>query len=113
MGNLTDPGAGEWGYRLSDEQDGIKIKTYSISDILAGISCDFEPFIVKIDIEGGEEGLFQENYSWFNEFYLAIIELHDWMLPKEKTSIPFLKVVSQLDRDFLYRRENIFSVKNP
>ncbi len=109
---LFDPGAGEWGYRVAKEEKGAEVTTHSINDILSTIDFSFEPFIIKIDIEGGEGDLFSKNYHWFNEFYVGIIELHDWLLPKAKTSLPFLKMVSQLDRDFIYRNENIFSIKN-
>jgi hypothetical protein len=43
---------------------------------------------------------------------VIIIELHDWLLPKQGSSKPFLKCIADLDRDFVYIRENVFSVKN-
>ena len=70
------------------------------------------PFIVKIDIEGGEDNLFSMNTNWVEEIPMVIIELHDWLLPKQKTSMNFLKTISELDRDFNIKGENIFSIKN-
>ena len=72
----------------------------------------FFPFIVKIDIEGGEENLFSMNTDWIKKIPMVIIELHDWLLPKQRTSTNFLKTVSELDRDFNIKGENIFSIKN-
>ena len=48
--------------------------------------------------------------AWMNRTPIIIIELHDWMLPGEGTSLPFLKQVAQLDREFIYIGENVFSI---
>ncbi|EBQ4753906.1 FkbM family methyltransferase [Salmonella enterica subsp. diarizonae] len=82
-----------------------------MSDILSA----FEPaslFILKVDIEGGEKNLFSGDVCWFDDFYLCIIELHNWLYPGEGASGPFLRLCGQRDRDFIYRGENIFSVSN-
>jgi hypothetical protein len=73
---------------------------------------DTTPFIVKIDIEGFEENLFEKNTEWLDKFPLLIIELHDWMIPKSANSQNFLRCVSKLNRDFIYINENVFSIKN-
>ncbi len=111
---LVDTGEGEWGYRLGKEgEQGNVVNVNSMNQILDGIENDnLTPFILKIDIEGGEKELFSKNTSWFDDFYLAIIELHDWLYPKQNTSLPFIKMISRLNRDFVYIRENIFSIKN-
>ena len=41
-----------------------------------------------------------------------IVELHDWLIPKGKTSQPFLQCIAKLDRDFIYRGEDIYSIAN-
>jgi hypothetical protein len=71
------------------------------------------PFIAKIDIEGAESELFSKNTDWIDQFPVVIIELHDWLLPNENSSRNFLQCVSSRARDFLYKRENIFSVRTP
>ena len=70
------------------------------------------PFIVKIDIEGFEAELFSRNLEWLDRFYVLIIELHDWMLPRQRSSQSFLRAIGALDRDFLYAGENVFSIAN-
>ena len=70
------------------------------------------PFIVKIDIEGFEGELFSRNLEWLDRFYVLIIELHDWMLPRQRSSQSFLRAVGALDRDFLQVGENVFSIAN-
>ena len=72
----------------------------------------YEPFIVKIDIEGGENDLFANSTSWIDDFPLLIIELHDWLFPMKGTSRNFLMAISKLDRDFVHHGENIFSINN-
>jgi hypothetical protein len=70
------------------------------------------PFMVKIDIEGGEQDLFESNTDWVEHTAIVVVELHDWLFPRQRTSLPFLRCVSALDRDFVYRGENVFSINN-
>lgn len=44
---------------------------------------------------------------------LMIVELHDWMLPRTANSANFLKAVAARNRDFVFRGENVFSIRNP
>jgi FkbM family methyltransferase len=111
-GVLVDPGLGAWGYRVEECPEG-SVKLMSINGILsdpANVGC--EPFIVKIDIEGFEKELFSKNTEWIDRFMLLIIELHDWMLPRERTSGTFLSAIAGLDRDFVHIGENVFSISN-
>jgi|SRR5690348_11391044 FkbM family methyltransferase len=70
------------------------------------------PFIVKIDIEGAEADLFSCNTEWIDSVPLLIVELHDWLYPRERRSLNFLAKISKLDRDFVYLDENVFSIRN-
>ena len=72
------------------------------------VNINTNPLILKIDIEGGEDVLFNGDTSWLSRFPLVIIELHDWMLPFAGSSKNFIKAIALLDFDFLYRGENIF-----
>ena len=67
-----------------------------------------EPFICKVDIEGGEEFLFSKNTEWVARFPVIIVELHDWMLPWQRNSRNFLKRIANLDFDIIWRGENMF-----
>ncbi|MFL6694040.1 MAG: FkbM family methyltransferase, partial [Ramlibacter sp.] len=66
----------------------------------------------KIDIEGFEANLFSANCEWIDLFPLLIIELHDWLLPRQGNSRAFLREIAQRDRDFVFRGENVFSISN-
>ena len=72
----------------------------------------FSPFLVKMDIEGGEREVFNAEVDWVQRVPLIMIELHDWLLPGQGTSRPFLRCVSKLDRDFVYLGETVFSIDN-
>lgn len=95
------------------------VKSYSNNDIpmvainkLLDKYSDHQLFLTKIDIEGFEDELFSQNTDWVEKSYVLIVELHDWMLPTEANSRNFLKTVANLDRDFVFRAENVFSISN-
>ena len=92
--------------KKSDETEMVNI------DQLLKENNDGSLFIVKVDIEGFEENLFSQNTEWIDDCMLLIIELHDWMLPASANSQNFLQVISHKNRDFVYRGENIFSIRN-
>ncbi len=92
-----------------DAGEGIAVKT------IPGIFADqdnAELFIVKVDIEGFERDLFSSNTGWIEACDVLIVELHDWMLPGQASSGPFLRAVSAYDRDFLFKGESVFSIRN-
>jgi len=93
----------------TDDEDGIP--STSINSII-NVESGLVPFIIKVDIEGFEDTLFSDNTDWISACMLLTIELHDWMLPKSKSSQTFLKTISNHDRDFVIRGENIFSIRH-
>lgn len=113
---VTDPGIGHWGYRTERVADGAaddgSVPRVTVDRIYREHAARCFPFLVKIDIEGGEADLFSCNTEWVATTPLLIIELHDWLLPGRRTSSAFLHCVSQLDRDFVYFGEDVFSIAN-
>jgi FkbM family methyltransferase len=115
---VVDPGKGHWGYRTEavdgDSRAAETVPRVTVNDIYGRHASSFFPYIVKIDIEGGEMDLFSANTEWVDRTPLIIIELHDWLLPKRGTAGPFLKCISKLDRDFVYSgaNMNIYSIAN-
>lgn len=111
-GDLIDPGLGNNAFRVAESSDG-NLNMFSVNSIIKDAEeKHLQPFIIKIDIEGFESELFSRNTEWIEKFPVLIIELHDWMFPKEKNSHAFLNAISKLDRDFVYYGENIFSISN-
>jgi FkbM family methyltransferase len=113
---VIDPGEGNWGFRTALMADGeindSAVECIQIGRILDMHSRETYPFIVKIDIEGAEDELFSRDVEWLNRVPLVIIELHDWLLPKQRTSGNFLRAIASLNRDFVSIGENIFSIDN-
>lgn len=112
---FEDPGRSDMGFmtrRISELDENInskRVKSISPLSILThSVSQNTNPLILKIDIEGGEDALFNGDTNWLSKFPLVIIELHDWMLPFSGSSRNFIKAVAQHDFDFVYRGENIF-----
>jgi FkbM family methyltransferase len=110
---LLDPGHGAWGYRTDPSGEGPEVPAVTIPQILEEYGEPaYYPFMVKIDIEGGEKDLFEGDTSWVERTAIVVVELHDWLLPRQGTAIPFLRCVSALDRDFVLNGENVFSIDN-
>ena len=111
-GAVVDPGCGAWGFRVDPDAAG-ELEFVSVNGLIDGpAAAGTVPFIIKIDIEGFERELFAANVGWIDRFYLLVIELHDWMLPAQASSRAFLQAVADLDRDFLFHGENVFSIAN-
>lgn len=112
---LVDPGLSDWSFRCEPVVAPVEncIRSYSMSDIIdSNLKRGFSPFIVKIDIEGGEERLFSSNTSWVKKIPLLIIEIHDWMLPGKSNSRNLFKVLSGLNFDIVIKGENLFCFNN-
>jgi FkbM family methyltransferase len=110
---LVDPGEGEWGYRTVPGGSGNRVRVEAASTAVAKkVRAGYEPFLAKIDIEGGEADLFSKNTGWVDEFPLVLIELHDWLLPGTASSHNFLRCVAEKNRDFVHIGENVFSLRN-
>lgn len=109
---LIDPGEGEWGYRTAWADDGDLPMISMARTITEKTAAGFSPFLAKIDIEGGEADLFTPPTDWVDCFPLMIVELHDWLMPRQRTSRTFLECVTPRDRDFVYLGENVFSIRN-
>jgi FkbM family methyltransferase len=109
---VNDPGRGDWGFVLRGEGD-HPVRVFAAETIIADQTAQgLVPFIFKIDIEGGEIELFRENTSWVRLFPLLIIELHDWLFPGAATSRNFLRAISSLNFDIVFRGENVFCFNN-
>ena len=108
--SLFDPGQGEWAFRTGESAGSLlgDVQAFSIDELLTA-GCT--PFVLKIDIEGGELDLFEDASASYAQFPVpVIIELHDWMLSRSESSRSFLRWHASQNRDFIYVGENIFSL---
>lgn len=113
---VVDTGEGFWAFQtreaLPADNSQDTVDCITVNEIYSAHRAEAFPFIVKVDIEGGEKELFENNIEWVQETPIIIVELHDWMLPRQQVALPFLRAISNLDRDFVHFGENIFSVAN-
>lgn len=109
---VSNPDAEEWAFRTEATHEEGGIPSVTISDIYRQ-ECDpgaAFPFIVKIDIEGAEADVFARGTDWFQKTPMVIVELHDWLMPKQGTTAGFLKCITGQPRDFITANENVFSI---
>ena len=110
-GSLIDPGRDSWGFRVADPTHGAEptVDVYPIWQLLHSTVAPTTPFIVKLDIEGGEDSLFITATDWLEVCPLVIVELHDWMLPGKAVSHNFLRAITHKTRfDIVPGGENLF-----
>lgn len=116
LARVVDPGEGHWAYRTENLGDAAgphdAVPRQAVAEIYRRHAAACFPFIVKIDIEGGEADVFSSNTDWVAATPILIIELHDWLLPKRGSARGFLKCVANLDRDFVSIGEDIYSIVN-
>ena len=113
---LADPGAEKWAYRTerAEAQTPQAVRAVTVPEILDEFSSGkgYDPFIVKIDIEGAESELFSRDTDWIDRFPVLIIELHDWLFCGQGGSLPFLRAIAARNRDFVLAGENVYSIAN-
>jgi FkbM family methyltransferase len=83
---IRNPEAAKWAIQIkeSEEDSPTAISAITINDILTLANCA-QIDILKLDIEGAEKELFEENYeSWLGRVKVIIIELHSWIEENEK-----------------------------
>jgi FkbM family methyltransferase len=108
---LQDPGMSSWGFRVGEDGN-YAVDVITVGQLLDNCAEGSVPFILKIDIEGGEQSLFEADCSWLALFPLVVIELHDWMLPGRGSSNNFIRQLGKHNFDLLHRGENLFCFNN-
>ena len=110
---IQNPSSGAAAYRVrsveQDSRDGIR--GYTVGDLLE-LADSNEALIVKLDIEGSQKFLFQENTEWVGRCHLIILELDDWLYPWEGTSQSFFKCISEYPFEYLISGEHVFCFRN-
>jgi FkbM family methyltransferase len=109
---LQDPGFGHVGFQTAD-RGSHEVTAYSIDHIVGSFDrAAYEPFVCKINIEGGETELFARNVGWLDAFAAVVIELHDWMLPGQGRSRNFLRALSARNFDMILGGLDAFCFNN-
>jgi FkbM family methyltransferase len=108
---LVNPGKGNDSFQTEVSQAG-SVRLVSVEGILRQQDDATVPFLIKIDIEGFEQNLFEKNVGWIDRFPVLVTELHDWLFPGQGKSRNFLTAIAGLARDFVHHGENFVSIKH-
>lgn len=82
------------------EGSAFDIESTTIDEIIANKNWDIVD-ILKIDIEGSEKELFENNYQhWLPKIKVIYVETHDRMIPK--CSYAVMKAINEFDEFILY-----------
>lgn len=110
---LVDSGNGTMGYRTIDDPGVMcQVPIVPLRTILArNPEPEYEPLILKVDIEGSEKPLFANTrWEYLDKFPVIILEEHDFMMPGSSTGSTFFEFHARRQRDFLFVHENVFSI---
>ena len=110
---IDNPASGAAAYRVrpAEQGDRTEARGFTISELLTS-SNHTEALIVKLDIEGSQKVLFEENTDWVRHCHLIILELDDWQYPWHGTSRSFFKCISQYPFEYLISGEHIFCFRD-
>jgi FkbM family methyltransferase len=112
---IGDSGQGNWGFYTKEFTEGQTGDTtlgfadaISLNDIVEKFNIT-KIDLLKVDIEGAEKELFQDNYEkWLAMTKVLVIELHDHM--KDGTSKSFFNAVSAYNYALYISGENLVCV---
>jgi FkbM family methyltransferase len=108
--NLVDNGYGEAGYMVETGKGPNTIKAYTITEIMQQLNTAIID-ILKIDVEGTEKELFENNYQyWLPRTRLLIVETHDRY--KKGTSKAVFKAISEYNFSLELSGENLVLYNN-
>jgi FkbM family methyltransferase len=106
---IANPEAGSAAFQVQAASGGERnaVRAYTVDEVL-GLAGSADALIVKLDLEGSQQALFEANTDWVARSHLIILELDDWQFPWAGTSRPFFRCISQYPFDYLLGGEEIF-----
>ncbi len=109
--HISNPRASRHAFQVSrfmePESDNARtIEAITLNEVVAWYPN--RRFLVKIDIEGAESALFHDNIEWLDAVDLLIVEIHDWLMPWQGTSLNVLKAIVAQKFEVQWRGENLF-----
>lgn len=80
--SLGNRGTGQWGFTVMPGADptGDTVRTITFDEILKDFGFD-RILLVKMDIEGAEDGLLKDDTDWLEKSGALFIELHERIVP--------------------------------
>ena len=99
-----------WSATTSRAEHG-SVAIYTVPDIFAMAGPNRALLLVKVDIEGFEAELFEENTQWVSEAFAIYVEPHDWIFPGKKNSHSMQQLLFGIGFELLVQHENIMLVR--
>lgn len=105
---VTNPRGDDWNFMLApvdkeeEKGDGTFFTVKSIMEKFHLKKVDY----LKIDIEGGEQQLFENNFDWLKHVRTMSIELHDFIIPASSNSF-FKAIIEFKPFSFYIKGENV------
>jgi FkbM family methyltransferase len=87
------------------------LRTFTIPDLVAMVPGG-RPWIVKLDIEGGQDELFSANTDWVADAELIMLEPDDWAFAWSGSTVNFLRALSAYDFDYVLDGEMILCFRH-
>lgn len=98
-------------YQTNFESNGLLTEMHSLKTVLdSKPALGYTPFLLKVDIEGGEKSLFSSGHGQLNQFPVILMEPHDGMFPGGGTSLGFFRFHADAQREFSLNRTTIASL---
>jgi FkbM family methyltransferase len=109
---ISNRNCDNWGFRVeeTESKEENSIEAISIDDIMKRFQLDHID-ILKIDIEGSEQKVFESNVDkWLPFVKVIVIELHDGIV--KNCAKTFYKALEKYDYETKIRRESIVCFKH-
>jgi FkbM family methyltransferase len=97
---------GNWGHFVGDGEDGELTPSVTLHSPFAE-NPEWEPLIVKLDIEGAEKTVVAASPDVFRSAACIIIEPHDFKLRGAACLAPLFRALADRPMDTLINRENL------
>lgn len=78
--NVTDPGEGEWGYRVEVGGRGAEVEAVTVDGLMERFGLE-QIDLMKIDVEGAEAAVFADPSAWIGRVDAIAAELHESIAP--------------------------------
>ena len=110
---LVDPDLGEWAYRTTyatNVEGRATVRSWTIDELL--MVYGGTPYLLKIDIEGGEDDIFKTAGETIGRFPIIAMELHDWLFPGKANSRNFVPGILVATRPAHPRRKRLLDIQS-
>ena len=108
--NVKDNGYGEAGFMVEKGNGENTIKAFTLEEVMNLMQVD-KIDILKVDIEGAEKEIFENNYeSWIPNTKIIIVETHDRY--KRGTSKAVFNTISKYNFSLEIKGENLILINN-